>query len=179
MAGIQFIQEEIKNIMRLRAVEEWKMQNSAFTTLKKKDRPPSTERSFTLFRPLRGLDDTPWRQKFLNELPTDTHELVAAVLKHRGSGLLLAHFSNRPGTANTAADLAHLVGVSEETLEPILKWLKDRGFVETLCVEGTIFFKLTKDQTRCKHVHLFRERRDSWLEQMRNMTAWLEGKLPG
>lgn len=154
------------------------MQNSALTNLQKKDRPPSTERSFTLSLPLRGLDGTPWRQKFLNELPGDTRELVAEVLKHRGGGQFLVHLSNRARAANTAADLAHLVGVSEETLQPLLKWLEDRGLVETLCVNDTIFYKLTKDQTRCKHVHLFRERRDRWLEQMRSMTDWLAGKPP-
>ena len=154
------------------------MQSLALITLPKKDPVPSTEQSFSLYAPLRGLDGTPWRQKFLNELPNDTHEFAATALKYNGGGQLLVHLSKRAGTANTAADLAYLVGVPKGTLQPLLTWLGDCGILETICVQDTIFYKLTKDQTRCRHVHLFRERRDWWLEQMRRMTDWLEGKPP-
>lgn len=154
------------------------MQNLVAKTLQKKSSRPSTERSFASSLPLRGLDGTPWRQKFLNELPDDTRELVTKVLKHKGGGQFLAHLANRAGAANTAADLAYLVGVSEEMLQPLLKWLDHCGILETVSIEGTIFYKLTQDPSRCKHVHLFRERRDKWLEQMRSMTNWLEGAPP-
>lgn len=154
------------------------MQNLAVKNLQTEELAPSTKQSFTLFLPLRGLDGTPWRQKFLNELPDDTRELVAAVLQYKSGGQLLIHLSKRPGMANTAADIAYSLGVSEDALQPLLEWLVERGIVEMMSVQGTTFYKLTEDKQQCAHVQLFRERRDRWLERMRSMTNWLEGKPP-
>jgi hypothetical protein len=154
------------------------MQNLVAKNLQQKELPYSTEWSFALISPLRGLDGSAWRQKFLSELPEDTGELVAAVLKHKGGGQLLIHLSNRPGMANTAADIAYLLGVSEKVLQPLLEWLAERGILETICVEGTTFYRLAEDKEQRAHVHLFRERRDRWLAQMRSMTNWLEGTPP-
>ncbi len=154
------------------------MQNLALQTLQNKDSRPLAKRLFASGLPSRGHDAMSWRQKFLNELPSDTREIVSTALKHEGGGQFLVHLSKRAGAANTAADLAYLLGVSEETLQPLLKWLDGCGIVETTRVEDITFYKLGRDQRRRKHVDLFREHRDRWLEQMRNMTDWLDGQLP-
>jgi hypothetical protein len=128
------------------------------------------------FLPLPGPDGTPWQQSFLNELPYESREIVATVLKHKSGGKFLTILSKRARAANTAADLAYLVGESVETLEPLLNWLHVHGILESLHVEGTTFYKLTDDEKKCRHVHLFRERRAKWLEQMQRISNWLEGK---
>jgi hypothetical protein len=77
--------------------------------------------------------------------------------------------------ANTTTDLAHIVGVAEETLVPLLQWLHEHGVMQKISVEGMTFYALTPEPTTRKQLQLFNQRRAEWLEQMGCMADWLEG----
>lgn len=137
--------------------------------------PVTIERqSDTTSLPMREHGQANYHQAFFGELPENVRELGAAV-KYEGGGRLLALLSERSRMANTADDLAHLVGVTPATLAPLLKWLHQQGIVETVSVEGTLFYRLTQDPERRRHVHLFRRRRAEWLAEIQRVANWLDG----
>lgn len=87
-------------------------------------------------------ENTEWIRGLDRDMSPDIEDLASAILSCRGSVRLLSLLASRPQTANTLADLTHLLNESEDIVRRGLAVLADHGAIQEFTVAGKTFYAL-------------------------------------
>ncbi len=113
------------------------------------------------------------KQMLAQSAPRDIEDFASDILHCAGCARLLSLLADRPQTANTLSDLAHLLGESEDVVEQGLRASADQGALQRFTAAGTTFYALTHNQQALARISAFL----GWRRQMIQNVHWLLGVL--
>lgn len=119
-------------------------------------------------------ENTEWIRGLDRDMSPDIEDLASAILSCRGSVRLLSLLASRPQTANTLADLTHLLNESEDIVRRGLAVLADHGAIQEFTVAGKTFYALARDPSALARLSAFIGWRRQRIQHMRRLLQVLE-----